>query len=315
MIDLSVIIPARNEMFLARTVQDILEHAEGQTEVIVVLDGQWADPAVPSHERVSIIYHSQSVGQRAACNEAAKLSRARYLMKVDAHCAFDQGFDVKLMADMQDDWTMVPTMRNLWAFDWKCRKCGLRTYQGITPTKCANCGTEDQKNFYRKLVWKGKDAPQSNSYCFDSTPHFQYFNDYTKRPEYKESLEATGLTETMGLQGSCFMITRQKWFELGVCDESLGSWGSQGIEVAAKTWLSGGRVVVDHKTWYAHMFRTKGGDFGFPYPISGNQIERAKAKVKDLFFNNQWPKQVHSLGWLVKKFWPVPGWDEIPEEM
>ena len=100
MADLSILIPARNEEFLARTVADILEHIEGDTEIIAVLDGAWADPPVPDDDRVNLIHHSQSVGQRAATNEAARMSEARYVMKVDAHCAFDQGFDVKMMDAM-----------------------------------------------------------------------------------------------------------------------------------------------------------------------------------------------------------------------
>ena len=33
----------------------------------------------------------------------------------------------------------------------------------------------------------------------------------------------------------------------------VGNWGNQGIEVALKTWLSGGGVLVNHNTWYAHV--------------------------------------------------------------
>jgi len=301
--DLSIIIPARNEMFLAKTVEDILIHAEGSTEIITVLDGGWAEPVIPQHERVTVVYQPESLGQRASCNKAVKLSDAKYIMKVDAHCSFDQGFDVKLMTYMQDDWTVVPTMRNLWAFDWKCKKCGLRTYQGPTLTKCTNCGCDDKNNFYRKIVWKAKNNPQSNSYCFDSEPHFQYFKEFNSRPEGQGDL-----TESMSLQGSCFMLTRDKWWELNICDENFGSWGSQGIEVAVKTWLSGGKDIVNHKTFYAHMFRTQGGDFSFPYPMSGYQVESAKKKAKELFFTNKYEKQTRPLKWLVDKFWPVPGW-------
>jgi len=202
---------------------------------------------------------------------------------------------------------MVPTMRNLWAFDWKCHACGWKKYQGPTPLKCEQCGGTTKVR--HKMMWIGKERPQSNSYSFDSEPHFQYFNEYTKRPEYKKDLE-TGLTETMSLQGSCFIMTRDKYWELNICDEELGNWGNQGIEVAAKTWLSGGRVMVNHRTWYAHMFRTQGGDFGFPYKLSGNEVQRTKQKVRDLFFNNEWPKQIHPLSWLVEKFWPVKGWTQ-----
>jgi hypothetical protein len=106
------------------------------------------------------------------------------------------------------------------------------------------------------------------------------------------------------------MLTREKYWELNISDEALGSWGSQGIEVACKTWLSGGRVVVNHKTWYAHMFRTQGGDFGFPYENPGKKVAHAKQTVKELFFDNKWEKQILPLSWLIEKFWPVPGWSE-----
>jgi len=79
--------------------------------------------------RVVLIHYSESIGQRAACNKAVSLSDARYIAKCDAHCGFDEGFDIKLMADMHDDWTIVPVMRNLWAFDWVCPN-GHRRYQG-----------------------------------------------------------------------------------------------------------------------------------------------------------------------------------------
>jgi len=305
--DLSIIIPARNEMFLARTIKDLLEHSEPSTEVIAVLDGAWADPSVLQNPRVTIIHHAKSIGQRAACNEAVRISRAKYVAKADAHCSFAQGFDRILLEDMQDDWTIVPTMRNLWAFDWKCMKCGKRTYQGPTPKSCPDC--DNTTNFQRKMVWIAKDRPQSNSYCFDSEPHFQYFKDYSKRPEGQGDL-----TESMSLQGSFFMLTRKKWLELNICDEAFGSWGSQGIEVAAKTWLTGGRVVVNHRTYYGHMFRTQGGDFGFPYSLSGKAVDEAKKKMRDMLYNNMIQGQVRPLSWLLKKFWPVPGWNSIPED-
>ena len=300
MTELSVLIPARNEQFLQRTIQDILQHIEGDTEVIAVLDGYWPDPPIEDHPRVRLIHHEKSIGQRAATNEAARLSTAEYLIKCDAHCAFDQGFDVKMMAAMQDNWTMAPTMRNLHAFDWVCT-CGERRYQGPTPTSCPKCS--NTTNFERDVVWIAKHNPQSNSYCFDSEPHFQYFGAFNKRPEGKGDL-----TESMSLQGSFFMLTRDKYWDLEVCDENFGSWGSQGIEVAVKTWLSGGKVMINHNTFYGHMFRTQGGDFGFPYPISGKQVENAKKTAKSLFFENKWPKQVYPLSWLVERFWPVPGW-------
>jgi len=114
----------------------------------------------------------------------------------------------------------------------------------------------------------------------------------------------------MSLQGSFFMMTKYRYKKFNVCDENFGSWGSQGIEVAVKSWLSGGRVVCNHDTWYAHMFRTQGGDFGFPYPQAGKKVQYAKKYAKELFFNNKWDKAIHPLSWLVEKFMPVPGWTQ-----
>lgn len=308
---LSILIPSRNEMFLSKTIESILENIEADTEVIVVLDGQVADPPIPQHERVNIITVSKSIGQRAATNLACKLSKAKYVMKVDAHCSFDKGFDRKMIEAFKvagDNVTMVPVMRNLWAFDWKCYHCGWKKYQGPTPDKCPQCEKSDR--IRRKMVWIGKNNPQSTSYCFDSTPHFQYFEDWKHREPYISDKKEKGLTETMSLQGSCWMITREKYWELEICDEKFGSWGSQGIEVATKTWLSGGKVMVNHSTWYAHMFRTQGGDFSFPYRITPKEQEKAKAYARNLFFEGNWPKQVRPLSWLVEKFWPVKGWTE-----
>lgn len=332
--DLSIVIPSRNEMFLAQTVSNILENIEADTEVIVTLDGAWADPAIPQHPRVNVIYLPEATGQRAGQNIAAKLAKGKYVMKVDAHCAFDKGFDRKMIEgfkEVGDDVTMVPIMHNLWAFDWKCYKCGSRWYQGPTPTQCMkqergvvpNPDCDETKNFKRKITWtreakrhesarknwKSTMSPSSTSYCFDSEPHFQYFREYCNRPEYQEQLK-TGFTESMSLQGSCFMSTLENYWKLNLCDEAAGSWGQQGIELACKTWLSGRRVVVNHNTWYAHLFRTQGGDFGFPYPQSGKHVSRTKRRVWETIVSAKCPHQKYPVSWLIEKFAPVPGWDE-----
>lgn len=308
--DLSILIPAKTEVFLKNTVEDILKNIEADTEVIVFLDGEWADPQISQHGRVNVIYVPESIGQRAGINLVCKLSKAKYVMKLDAHCSFDKGFDRKILEAFKvtgDNVTMVPTMRNLWAFDWKCYRCGWRMYQDAKPKRCGQCN--DSRYMKRKMMWIAKERPQSNSYSFDSGPHFQYFNDYTKRPEYREALEKTGLTESMSIQGSCFVLTREKYWELNICDEKVGSWGNQGIEVACKTWLSGGKVLVNHKTWFSHMFRTHPG-FAFPWGNQESKVQETKKKTWELFFNNNWNKQIHPVSWLVEKFWPIPGWNE-----
>jgi glycosyltransferase involved in cell wall biosynthesis len=320
--DLSILIPARNEEFLKNTIEDILAHIEADTEIIAFLDGQWVEPPIEDHPRVHLIYSNKVVGQREGTNIAARLSKAKYVMKMDAHCSFDQGFDRKMLeafAETGDEVVMVPVMRNLHAYDWKCTKCGKRRYQDDFVEVCPEqnykgtgkpCGGTE---FKKKLLWIGKERPQSVSYCFNASPQFKYFGEYTKTKEYKEALKKTGITETMSLQGSAFMITRENYWKLNICDSSLGNWGNQGIEVACKAWLSGRRVLVNHRTWYAHMFRTK-PKFSFPWPVSGSDQKKTKEMVKNQIYSGQINEQKHKVSWLVEKFWPIPGWTETDLE-
>lgn len=306
--DVSVLIPARSEMFLARTVEDLLEHSESDFEIIVVLDGQWANPPIAQHPKVNVIYVPKSVGQRAATNLAAKLSQAKYIVKCDAHCSFDQGWDkkmIKAFEDNGDNNIIVPIMKNLHVFDWKCYYCGWKKYQGPTPEKCGSCGKKGKMR--RKMVWQPRRGINSTSYSFDSEPHFQYFEDWKHREPYLTQ-KRTGYTETMSLQGSFFMATKDKYWELKLSDEEVGNWGNQGIELAGKMWLSGGRVLCNHNTWYAHMFRTQGGDFGFPYPLPGKDVSRAKKAVWEYFFSDKFKQRKHPVSWLIERFSPVPGW-------
>lgn len=312
--DLSILIPARNEEFLSRTVENILENKRGATEILIGLDGQWADPPVSSHPDVTIVYYGESIGQRAMTNQLCRLSKAKYVMKIDAHCKVDEGFDVKMIEAFEslpdgDSVTMIPALYNLHVFNWKCKKCGRIIYQGKYPEYCM-MGGEDRKrnldcdstNFEREIIWDIRKTRRSEFYRFDLDLHFQY---HRARKDHPESLG--DLVETMSAQGSCFMLTREKYWELDICDEAHGSWGQQGTEVACKTWLSGGRLLTNKNTWYSHLFRTQEG-FGFPYPQDGSQIDNARKYSKKLFLENTWSKQILPLSWLIEKFKPMEDW-------
>ena len=300
--DLSILIPARNEMFLAKTVERIMAQKRGRTEVIVGLDGQWANPPLIDHPDLTIIYYPESIGQRAMTNQCARISKAKYVMKIDAHCDVDEGFDMKMMKYMKDHYTMVPAMYNLHGFDWVCKgggdkkDCKHRIYQGPTPRECPECHGKME----REILWQPRLNRRSEFYKFDTDLHFQYHG-ARKKDVSKDSI----LVESMSAQGSCFMLTREKYWELNMSDENHGSWGQQGTEIACKTWLSGGRLVTNRATWYSHMFRTQGGDFGFPYPQSGKQVAQAREYSRKLFMENTWEKQIYPLSWLVAKFAPL----------
>lgn len=304
--ELSILIPSRNEEWLSETLEDLIKHKTDTTEIIVVLDGAPEVKPLPKHKDLTVIRHYKSRGQRASTNDAAKIAKGKYLMKTDAHTAWDDKFDEKILQgfkDLGDTITQVPVMRNLHVFDWVCKK-GHRRYQGPSGP-CTECGKPTKKDF----IWNPKLRPQSTSYRFDHELHFQYFNTWKGSEIYKEQ-QKTGYTETMSLQGSCFVMSADRYWSLNMCDEDFGSWGAQGTEVACKTWLSGGRCIVNHSTWYAHLFRTQGGDFSFPYKQDNSQVKKAREKSQKLFLDNTWEHQTLPLIWLVDKFTPVDGWDK-----
>jgi hypothetical protein len=307
---LSVIIPGRNEEFMRHTVEDVLAHSGPETEVICVADAYWPNPGLVDHPRLQMIHFSESVGQRAATNAGAALSRAKYICKLDAHCSVSEDFDVKMLAKMEPDMTMIPSMHRLQAFQWVCDDCGERQDQGSQPKDCPECkGTSLSK----LVVWQPRFQHEATTtWRFDHELHFQYDRKYKKTARYKEQ-EPTGIVETPTCIGACFLMERERFWELGGMDDAgHGSWGQYGVELALKAWLSGGRMVTNLDAWFAHMFRTsnfsRNGESSWPYPQSQSAIDKARKASRDLWVNNAWPQQKRPFSWVLEHF---PGmWDE-----
>lgn len=271
----SVIIPARNEQHLERTIRDVLANARGEIEVIVLLDGYLPDPPIDiGDQRVTFYPFPESIGQRAAINFGVSKARGEFIMKLDAHCSVDEGFDVKLATDCAADWTVIPRMYNLDVETWKPKLHKRTDYMYIGLRENGELRTE----YYTGSEYKRRHA----------------------KPDL--------IDDTMSCMGPGWFLRKDRFLELGGCDENHGGWGQQGIEVACKAWLSGGRLVVNKKTWFAHWFRGGGGP-GFPYPLSGRAVAEARKYSKDLWLSDKWPQAKRKFQWMIDKFNP-PGWNE-----
>lgn len=317
MADLSVIIPGKNEEFMQRTIDSVLYAARGDTEVIAVLDGYWPEFGIIDNPKVQIIHNTESVGQRKATNQGIKLSQSKYIMKLDAHCSLEDGFDVKLMENCEYGWTVIPTMYVLDAFHWVCKKCEKWYHQGPKKEICDKCnGTE----FHRKIIWEPKTHKKTNYMWFDNDLVIHYFdsvglkkcgNIEEAKKRYSHKLREWAqedITDIMVGIGACWFLHRERYWDMGGLDENHGSWGQMAIEIACKTWLSGGRHVVNKTTWFAHLPRTQPG-FCWPYHNPSSAQELARQYSRDMWLNNKWSKQKHKLEWLIKKFSPVPTWE------
>jgi glycosyltransferase involved in cell wall biosynthesis len=282
----SILIPARNEVFLMKTIKDILAKAEGDIEVIAVLDGYWPTnytvkevqykDKMIQDSRVKYLHHGYSQGMRAGINHAASIATGEYLLKSDAHVMYDQGFDTKLKADMEENWVVIPRRKRLDAENWQVQDVGKPDvdYEFL-------CSPSDKGA--KGSIWTDRILERFN------------------KPEYD-------IDENMSFQGSCWFTTAHHFHNNleGMQEEGYGSFVREAQEIGLKTWLGGGKVMTNKKTWYAHLH--KGPKHGRMYFLDKMKMIEGEQYCDDYWFNNRYPKAVHDLAWLIERFSPVPTW-------
>jgi glycosyltransferase involved in cell wall biosynthesis len=278
----SVLIPSRNEQFLKPTVTDLVAKAAGDVEVIVVLDGYWPDDwgnfSNQFKGKVHTIHRTESRGMRDGINSAARIARGRYLMKSDAHCSFEQGWDQILKADCDEDWVVVPRRDRLDPENWCLQQTGKPPidyhYLSFPWQKPGELGMHGN-------VW-GDRAIDRHDLLID---------------------------DEMSSQGSCWFTTKKHFDRIGgLPEEGYGTFVQEFQQLGLKTWLSGGRVVINKKTTYLHLH--KGKSRGRGYFISKGGMVKGTHWSADYWINNRWAERKYDLEWLIDKFWPVPSWPE-----
>lgn len=278
----SIVIPARNEQFLQNTIRSMLENARGQIEIIVVLDGYWPNPQIEEDGRVIFIHRSEPQGMRPAINAAVAIARGKYVLKADAHCLFPVGFDLALKADCEKNWVVVPRRHRLDPQNWCIQDTGKPPIDYMYLSY-----PDDPKDF---------GGPGLNGKVWD---------ELNRREDLKKDL----ITDLMSFQGSAWFMHRDYFYDLELMDDkNYGSFWNEAQEIGLKAWLSGGRVVRNKKTWYAHLH--KGKTYGRGYHLAENLLKQGAQYTHKWLTNTAWHKQTKPLSWLIERFWPVPGWPE-----
>jgi len=283
---LSVIIPARNEPFLNKTVDGLFENAEEEIEIIVMLDGYWPDPPLKSHKNLIIIHRGEPQGMRENTNAAVNIATGKYIMKSDAHCLYAKGFDKVLKADCEPDWLVVPNRYSLDDKKWQKRRKAISYLYLTYPyglDKLYGSGFHGRK-------WHGE---------FGLTGDYYHLED--KR---KDIL----IDDILAFQGSCWFMHKELLPKIGWLDAANYHFHQEALEVGFKVWLSGGRVIRNKNTWYAHLH--KGKEHGRGFWLSKKNMVFSEIFAVETWMNNAWPGQTKKLKWLIDKFWPLEGWPE-----
>ena len=194
----SIIIAAMKEQYLEKTIEDLQNKAHGKIEIIVIQDKP----------------------MRTAINEGVSIAKYKYILKTDAHCMFDEGFDLKLIEAHQPNWVQTPTRKRLDAEKWELIQ------------------DERPDTDYMYIV-KGRG-----------------YKDHDKNRD--ETLRAKKIDDVQIFQGSCWFMEKAYFQHLGLLDDvNFGGMGSEALEICLKTRADGGRVIVNKTTWYAHYHKTK----------------------------------------------------------
>ena len=284
----SIIIPAFKDPFLQKTIDSLLENAQGEIEIIAILDGFTPEKPVKPDARVRVIKFKKNRGMRAAINAGIKASRGEFIMKCDSHCLFGPGYDKIMSENCKQNWLMVPRRYSLDDINWKRdEKRPVRDYHYLAfPDKTNSGGT-----WLINVDWTAR--------------------------TYERNKSKYDIDDTMTFQGSCWLANKKYFMKrVGFLDDrkrAYGPFGGEQLEIGSKYWLGGGKIKVIKKIWYAHLFKMqrhyKSGTFTRDYKLYAN-VARHRSWAAKHWMNNEEEGMIHPFSWLVEKFWPVPSWPE-----
>lgn len=274
----SIIIPARNEKHLKRTLDNLYENATGDFEVLVGFNGQTDYPLVGNYPNLTMIYEFQNIGLKPMINKLAYLANGKYLYKSDAHCSFDKGFDEILQADMEDDWIVTPRFYVLNGYTWQWQDERFYDYFYLC------CPFTDKKGLRFKA---GGHWPERTQERFTSHPVTD---------------------ETPQIHGSGWFVNREYFLNTlgGFPETDPFGHAQEPIWLALKNWIIGGKVMVNKKTWYAHLHQDS-KDRG--YPEDRKHTEKTYNETA-----HHWLMQP-GFEQFVDKFMPMPTWPENWKEL
>lgn len=283
----SVIIPSRQPEYLQKTIDDLLSKADNTIEVIVILDGYWLPIMLKNDKRVRIIHQGtvhNNLGMRAGINAGVAIAQGKYIMKIDEHCMVDQGWDTKLAADCAEDWVVIPRRYRLDPDKWELIEDGRPPID------------------YMYLAY-----PYERP--FDKTCGLHGAEWRRKEREGADFL----IDDTMSWQGSCWFMHRDyfnRLFPDGLDDINYGTFTQEAQEIGNTVWLSGGRLVVNKKTWYAHYHKGKRGKgYGFSREQYMKHMEGTEqGRVYCIQYWMATKEFKYDFEWLLNKFAPVPTW-------
>lgn len=296
----SIIIPSCGEKpeNLQRTIDSIYENATGDIEIIVGFNGEPFIAPRGIDYRYLGVFLPRNIGIKGNINMLASMAQGKYIYKTDAHCRFGKGFDEILQTDMEDDWIVMPRFKIIKS-DWSIQhRDGQEEFYDYFYLCCP---FTDPRGFRFKAGGHWKERTQER---LSDEFYSRSVGDFTSWP--------THIDETPQIHGSGWFMTKDRYFELGGFP-NIDPYGhaQEPAWLALKNWLMGGKVMVNKKTWYAHLHQD-GDKKGYRYT---RQQERDSYDIAARHFVNDEGHYLHKFEWFIDKFMPMPTWPENWKEL
>jgi len=301
----TVIIPACNEGFLQATIDSLLAGAAGDVEIIAVIDGgPWPNPPLRDDKRLLVMRNNESIGMRPSFNAAAQIASGEFLMKCDGHCIFAPGWDAALKADCDENWLAVPTRHSIDGQAWKDNPMA------------AEKAVKFRHYNYHYLTWP-----------FDLSMYG--YGLHAKTFDWRENkVVNAALTEPvddlMSFQGSCWFVHASNFHRLGPLDHANYYFYQEAQEVGLRQWMSGGRCVINKKTWYAHYHKgpnalhTFDGRSGRGFFLNVKRKRESEKFATDYWMNDRMPGAAMTFVQFAERFQPLlsrlTGGERWPED-
>ena len=211
---LSVIIPSWKDPYLIKTIDSLLDNSRlgDQLEIIPVLDGYWRDD-IQDDPRVKILHLGKNRGMRDAINAGVSIARGTFIMRTDENCMFSPGYDKELTGTCQSDWIMTMRRYFLDPNKWEVMSLDYIDYEKMA--------------LREGMKFEGRR--------------------WTERKKKRSYMD---IDETMAMQGSMWIMTREWW------DKTIGKLQKEGYgplyqdstEMIFKTWQAGGKLMVNKRS-------------------------------------------------------------------
>lgn len=243
MAKLSIVIPSWKDPLIHPTIDSLLANAQGDIEVIPVVDGYTPVPTFRDDPRVKPLILTENRGMRGAINAGVEAATGEYLMRMDEHQMVGFGYDRILMEACQPNWILTPRRYALDPVQWAI----MEEVPAVDYMKL-------------KIINYGRG--------------FKFSGVNWDRPDRADFV----VDETMAMQGSCWFMPHAWWNDVidELQSEGYGTHYQDSHEMVFKTWQANGKLMVHKGTWHAHKHRkfprthSYGGaaaDAGFAYAL------------------------------------------------